>query len=206
MDRVISLAVVLVLLVGCTGGKSGTSAEASSASLATNAGAAKDYGPAPDFTLPNVAGGSFRLSTRRRVVLLTFVTADCTEDCPKVEAILRSVAQKLRARGELGTIAEIASVEIDPNTNTVRAVKDLRQRLWPTNGWAFLRGNAQTTRALLKAYQVQVFPRQPGKDLEHESLVYVISRARRRADLLEPKVNLTSQALLRAIAQAHAAN
>ena len=191
------------LLAGCAVDKAPNGSGGSTAIVSTDAGPANDYGSAPDFTLPDVAGGAFRLSGQARVVVLTFVTADCTEDCPKVEAVLRSVAQRLRAAGELGKVAEVASIEVDPKTNSVKAVRELRQRLWPAKGWAFLRGDARATQDVLKAYDVHVFPRQPGKDLEHESLVYVISSSRRKVDLLEPEVNLTPQTILRAIDRAH---
>jgi len=204
MPRWIVLAIVAAVLMGCS--RVSTNPSSDGGLGTTEAGPVKDYGSAPDFSLPNVTGGTFRLAAQRRVVVLTFVTADCTEDCPKVEAVLRSVAQRLGERGELGSDVEIASVEIDPSFNSIGAVKELRRRLWPARGWAFLRGAAPATRQVLRAYDVHVLPRRTGKDLEHESLVYVISPALRKTDLLEPRVNLTPGDVLKAIETARASS
>ena len=154
----------------------------------------RDYGVAPNFRLPNVAGGTFELASvaaAHRAVVLTFVTADCKEECPKVEAILRAAAQRLDTRHLLGRSVEIATIELDPKTNGVASVRALRRKLWPREGWAFLRGSATQTAPILHAYDVYVEPRKPGKDLVHSSYVYVIDDRMRQIDLLGPGVNLT---------------
>ena len=172
------------------------------------AGAAKtDYGRAPDFTLPDVAGGQFQLARQaamHRVVVLSFVTADCHEEYPKVEAVLRSTAHNLARRDELGRHVEIATVELDPQTNGVPAVRELRSKLWPRPGWAFLRGSLPETTRVLHAYDVVVEHRTPGKDLVHSSFVYVIDDRMRQVDLFALDVNLTPAKLVRAVENAAA--
>ena len=162
-------------------------------------GMPSDYGAAPNFRLPNIAGGTFELTTQaaaHRAVVLTFVTADCKEECPKVEAILRAAAQRLDARHLLGRSVEIATIELDPKTNSVASVRALRRKLWPRRGWAFLRGSAAQTAPTLRDYQVYVQPRKPGKDLVHSSYVYVIDDRMRQIDVLGPRVNLTPAAVV----------
>ncbi len=163
-----------------------------------------DYGPAPAFSLPNVAGGSFRLAREaasHRTVVLTFVTADCQEECPKVEAVLLSAARTLAHRGSLGRSVDIVTVELDPQTNSLAAVSALRSRLWPQQGWDFLRGSPRQTAAVTHAYDVYVSPRVPGHDLVHSSYVYVVNDHLRQVELLALDVNLTPAKLLRAIAK-----
>lgn len=164
-----------------------------------------DYGPAADFMLPDVAGGRFHLASeavKHRVVVLTFVTADCHEECPKVEAVLRSAAQKLARTGKLGRNVEIATVELDPKANSAAAVGELRNKLWPRPGWAFLRGSVPETTAVLHAYGVVVQPRTPGKDLVHSSYVYLIDDRLRQVELFALDVNLTPAKLIHAVENA----
>ncbi len=171
-------------------------------SAARTSGATVGYGPAPDFSLPNVAGGRFTLSrqaTAHRVVVLTFVTADCQEECPKVEAVLRTAARRLQSDGRLARSVEIATVELDPATNGLAAVRDLRRRLWPGRGWDFLRGSEADTARVLHDYAVYVEPRAKHKDLVHSSYVYIVDDRLRQTDLLALGVNLTSAKLLKAI-------
>jgi len=168
----------------------------------TSPGGSVGYGPAPDFTLPNVAGGRFTLSgeaAAHRVVVLTFVTADCREECPKVEAVLRAAARTLQSGARLARSVEIATIELDPATNGLPAVRLLRQRLWPARGWDFLRGSPAETAHVLRDYDVYVEPRARHKDLVHSSYVYIVDDRLRQVDLLALGVNLTSGKLLEAI-------
>ena len=159
-----------------------------------------DYGLAPDFRLTDVAGGTFQLSAQpRKVVVLTFVAADCRDECPKVEGILRSAAMRLQQTGRLGRAAQIVTVEIDPRTNSIASVQALRRRLWPRAGWAFLRGDAAQTSALVKAYDVYVGPRVLGKDVVHASWVFVITRDLRERAILAPGTNLTTNSVVGAV-------
>jgi cytochrome oxidase Cu insertion factor (SCO1/SenC/PrrC family) len=198
LGRLRLLAVALAaVLQGCSVASHGATA-GPSASIGPKA----DYGPAADFRLPNVAGGRFHLAdeaAKRRVVVLTFITADCHEECPKVEAVLRSAAQKLARTGKLGRNVEIATVELDPKGNSAAAVGELRKKLWPRPGWAFLRGSVPETTAVLQAYGVVVQPRTPGKDLVHSSYVYLIDDRLRQVDLFALDVNLTPAKLIRSV-------
>jgi cytochrome oxidase Cu insertion factor (SCO1/SenC/PrrC family) len=147
-------------------------------------------------------GGHFDLAAQastHRAVLLTFVAADCREECPKIEADLRSAAQRLSKRGMLNRQVEIATVELDPQTNSSRAVRALRYKLWPLPGWAFLRGTPAQTARILHTYGVYVESRKPGKDLVHSSFVYVIDDRLRQVALLAPGVNLTPGKLVDAV-------
>lgn len=184
--RPIALGMVLIVAVaGCNIPRRPVTSDATPAA---------DYGPAPNFELPNVAGGMFELRNQtaaHRAVILTFVAADCREACPKVEAVLRTAAQSLQARHALGRSVEIATVELDPRTNTLQAVRALRKKVWPHAGWAFLRGSPAQTKLALRAYDAYAAPRKPGKDIEHSSYVYVIDDRMRQIDLLAPGVNLT---------------
>ena len=147
-------------------------------------------------------GGRIRLAAEaaaHRAVLLTFVAADCREECPKVEADLRSAAEQFSKRGMLHRQVEIATVELDPQTNSSRAVRAVRNKLWPRPGWVFLRGTPVQTTSVLHAYGVYVEPRKPGKDLVHSTFVYVIDDRLRQVTLLAPGVNLTPRELVEAV-------
>ena len=195
-------AVLAAFFVGCS-----VSPQGAPNGAAHGSAAKADYGPAPDFTLPDVAGGRFHLARQaaeHRVVVLTFVTADCHEECPKVEAVLRSAAQKLAQANRLGKSVEIATVEVDPQTISASAVRELRRKLWPRPGWAFLRGSVTETTAVLHAYDVVVEPRAPGKDLVHSSFVYVIDQGLRQVGLFALDVNLTPTKLARGVENAAA--
>jgi cytochrome oxidase Cu insertion factor (SCO1/SenC/PrrC family) len=166
-----------------------------------------DYGAAPAFSMPDVAGGSFELTREaaaHRTVVLTFVTADCREECPKVEAVLLSAARVLAQRGSLGRTVDIVTVELDPRTNSRAAVRALRRRLWPHPGWDFLRGSPSETIAVSRAYEIVAAARAPGHDLVHSSYVYVIDDRLRQVALLALDVNLTPGKLLAAIAKSRA--
>ncbi|TAM75010.1 SCO family protein [bacterium] len=172
----------------------------------TSAAQASDYGPAPEFTLPNVTGGAFALAAQRgRVVVLSFTAANCTEECPVLEAILQRAARAWKAQGALGPRVTIATMEIDPKTNGTAAVAKLRAKWWPASGWAFLRGNAAQTAPVLKAYDILVLP-PPNKghdDVEHTVEVYVIDPQGRERDILAPGANLSVSALERAVERAY---
>lgn len=191
----------MVLLIGATAGCSHSPDRSASNPPAPREGHS-DYGSAPDFALPNVAGGRYELAQQvhaHHVVVLSFVAADCREECPKVEAILRSTAQRLAARSARDRQVEIATVELDPQTNSVPTVRQLRSRLWPQRGWAFLRGTPAQTTSVLHAYGVVVEPRKAGRDIVHSSYVYVINDRLRQVDLLAPDVNLTATKLISAV-------
>ncbi len=172
---------------------------------ATSTAAAADYGPAPEFTLPNVAGGAFTLGSHRgSVVVLSFTAANCTEECPVLEAILQRAARVWKARGTLDRGVTIATMEIDPKTNGMAAEAKLRAKWWPAPGWAFLRGDAAHTTAVLNAYHILVLPPPKGHDdVEHTVEVYVIDPQGRESDILAPGANLSLAALERAVERAY---
>ena len=188
---------VLVALMGCAAPRREKPAD-------FRPGGPADYGPAKPFNLTDVATGkTFTLSSHpRRVVVLTFVAADCKEACPRTEGVLRAAAQVLWHRHQLGSQVEIVTIEIDPAFNSAAAVQSLRQRTWPRPGWRFLRDSSPRTKPVLAAYDVQVFARQPGKDVAHSNWVYVIDGRGRESEVLAIDVNLTRDSLLRAIARA----
>jgi len=164
-----------------------------------------DYGSAPALRLPNVDGGRFALDAPPRMTtVLTFVTADCREICPKVENVLLQVARTFHRNGQLGRDIRIVTVEIDPLRNSRKDVQRLRLRLWAQNGWFFLRGSASETRTILRRYDIAIKPRAIGKDLEHAVWVFVIDKRLRERYLLAPGVNLTPAELERDIARAAA--
>ena len=171
----------------------------------TQATAQDGYGPAPDFTLPDVAGGTFALNAHRGgVVVLSFTAANCTEECPVLEAVLQRAARDWKAQGSLARRVTIATVEIDPKTNGTAAVAKLRAKWWPAPGWAFLRGDAAQTAAVLKAYNILVLPPPKGHDdVEHTVEVYVIDANGRESDILAPGANLSLRGLERAVRRAY---
>jgi|GEM_PF-3765266 len=167
----------------------------------------RDYGPAPSFTLPDASGGTFSLAQQERrgnVVVLTFVAANCTEECPELEAVLKRAAERWSARGQLGTRVTIATVELDPATNSMASVAKLRAKTWPRAGWAFLRGTPEETKSVLRDYNITVLPPKPGHDdVVHSVEVYVINPQGRESEVLAPGVNLTLANLERAVSLAH---
>ncbi|MDE2572508.1 MAG: SCO family protein [bacterium] len=172
-----------------------------------NAASAPDYGAAPAFSLPDAAGGTFSLAAHRGgVVVLSFVAANCSQECPQMEAVLKRGAERWRAAGMLGKHVTIATVELDPKSNSMLAVARLRAKTWPADGWAFLRGTPEQTRAVLAGYGITVLPPPKGHDdVEHTAEVYVIDPNGRESAILAPGANLTLRSLEQAVSSALAA-
>lgn len=134
----------------------------------------RDGRRAPRVTLVDHRGRPFELGAPRgRPVALTFVYANCHSTCPALIATLQSAAARV------GDRATFATVTLDPERDTVRALADVAERYRLTGDWHLLTGSRASVDRVLAAYGVRVARR--GREVGHENVVVLIDGAGRVA-------------------------
>ncbi len=109
--------------------------------------------PAPDFRLVDQDGQSLALSDLRgKVVVLTFMYTQCTDDCPLIAGKLHTISEQLGAA--LDNVAYVA-VSIDPANDTPAAINQFTSD-HPLDGQLrFLNGSEAALKPVWTAYAVQ---------------------------------------------------
>ena len=97
-------------------------------------------GPAPAFTLTTDTGESLALSDLRgKVLLVSFIYANCTDTCPVLTAKMRELQRRLG--GEFGSRVYFVSITVDPEVDTPAVLHDYaRAQGANLDGWSFLTG------------------------------------------------------------------
>lgn len=141
--------------------------------------AARTEAPVPDFVLTDQAGRRVRLREQAgKVLLVNFVTTQCTTVCPQVTRELRGLQQALGSR--MGREVQFLSVGVDPRRDTPTALRRFADRHGVDfTGWAFLSGTAEEMEAARRAFGALAMPAPQGQghggdDLEHTAVTYVV--------------------------------
>lgn len=160
---------------------SAASAEQPVFAVATTVGAEPAPRPLADFALTDQDGRRVRLREQAgKVVLVNFVTTECTTICVQVTRELRGLQQALGDR--MGREVLFFSVSLDPAHDTPAALRGFARRHdVDFSGWAFLSGSAGELEAARQAFGALAWkvPRGSGHnayDLEHTTVTYLVDR------------------------------
>lgn len=174
------LAALMVLLSACSG--------AGAAANTPRATATPDWGgpsmherPAPPFTLQDQDGKQVTLeSLRGHPVVLTFLDATCSEECPILVQYWNYTAQLLGATDTQKVVWLAMSVNPNNTPDEARAFLTKNHALMQVH---FLFGTQAQLAPLWKAYYISV---QPGEsDVAHTAGLYVIDQAGRERAWLD---------------------
>ncbi|HUY78147.1 MAG TPA: SCO family protein [Ktedonobacterales bacterium] len=171
---VISLVVVvaLIAILHQAFASSGGGAPASHTSAPTLQGGADLHStPAPAFSLTDEQGQSISLAALHgHIVILTFMDATCTQECPIVAQFLDQTAQYLGAKASQ---VEWLAMSVNPNNKP----SDVYHFLTKNNVQIklhYLLGSQSQLSALWKAYHIAVIP--SPTDVAHTSGLYLIDQ------------------------------
>ena len=169
----VALAVVIAIIAVLHGAPAkGSAASSAQASPTWSAGTDVQMHPAPAFTLTDQSGATVSLqSLRGHPVVLTFVDATCTQQCPIMVEYLNWTTQFLTPQ----QVAQIdwVAITVNPNNTPTQATAFLTKNkaAMPIH---FLLGAQAQLQPLWKAYYIEV---QPGQtDVVHTSGLYVIDQ------------------------------
>jgi protein SCO1/2 len=137
----------------------------------------EDYGEAPRFVLTDHlerSVGSDEL--RGKVVVANFIYTNCPDVCPLLSVQMKTLQERLRHEGLLGSRVQLLSFTVDParDTPTVLRAYAEQHRADP-DAWRFLTGPEEVIRPLIvKGFYlgVQVLPPQatsPSGPAAHEA-------------------------------------
>lgn len=169
IPALLALAVLVALLarVGLLGalGRGGTTTAALS-------GTSMQQHPAAPFSLVDQNGATVSLAALRgKVIILTFLDATCTQQCPIMVEYLNQTAQFL-APQQMSEVAWVA-ITVNPHNTPAQASAFLTKNKAVMN-MRFLLGSQAQLQPLWKAYYIYV---QPGlTDVTHTSGLYLIDQ------------------------------
>ncbi len=131
--------------------------------------------PAVDFSLVSHLGTRTRLSAfRGRVVLLTFVYANCPGACPLVTGKFLGLHRELKQRGGGRPQVQLLSITVDPQNDTVVALAAYARQLGVRDrSWLFLTGSEEEVQTVLDAYNLWR-KKLPNGLVDHVMRVYLI--------------------------------
>lgn len=142
-------------------------------------------GQAAPFTLTDQNGQRVRLADfKGRWVVMDWIYTNCTDACPALTADMKALQQ--RFGDKLGSQVQLVSVTIDPERDTVPAMKFYAQAVQAdVPGWSWLTGSKQETDAVAEAYGVAFSPAPPEHGMamfDHTVLTVVIDPDGREHD------------------------
>jgi protein SCO1/2 len=160
------MAMAAVLLVAC--GAPGPSTP----DVPALQGTSMDNKPAPAFTLSDQNGKPLSLaSLHGHPVVLTFLDATCTEQCPIMIQYLNWTTQFMTPQ-QVAAVKWVA-ISVNPNNTPTQATAFLTKNK-PVMPIAFLLGSQAQLSPLWKAYYIEVEPGQT--DVAHTSGLYVLDQ------------------------------
>ena len=138
--------------------------------------------PAPAFTLRNVLGGRFSLSSARgRPTLITFLDSKCRSLCPIVGRDIGDVQRSFPVSQRPAVLV----VSVDPAGDTAPSVRSAIRRWHLAPGWRWLTGSRRELASVWRAYGIEV--EQRTNDIVHGSAVYLVdAKGDERAGYLAP--------------------
>jgi protein SCO1/2 len=183
--RTISRSIVIALVVvvgGIIGVHSLLTNGSGQAATALAAGTTLSGKPAPNFQLRDQSGTLITLdSLRGHPVVLTFLDATCTSECPITAQYLNWTAQFLGPRAQ--DVVWLA-MTVNP-TNTPAQASDFIAKNHVAIPVHVLLGTQQQLAPLWKAYYIEVIPAPNGGDTEHTIVTYLIDRQGHERELLD---------------------
>jgi protein SCO1/2 len=147
------------------------------------AGTALGTSPAPAFTLTDQNGASISLAALKgHPVVLTFLDATCTTECPITAQYLDWTAQYL---GKPASSVTWLAITVNP-TNTPADVATFMSKNKVQVPLHVLLGTQAQLAPLWKAYYLEVIPAAtPGGDVTHTIATYLIDSQGRERELLD---------------------
>ena len=152
-------------------------------------------GPAAPFTLTDTTGAPVTMETTTgQVKLLYFFFANCPDVCPPTSHMLSRVQDRLAEEGVFGTQAQIFQVTIDPERDTAENLTKYASNMnADPNGWKFLRGSVEETKAIAEDYGIYYEKDQASGFYIHSNTVIMIDqdnqiRKRYNADDLDDEL------------------
>lgn len=137
---------------------------------------------APDFTLKDQTGATVSLDQfRGHPVVLTFIDATCTTECPVTAQYLDWTAQFLGTKATAGTVW--LAVTVNPE-NTAADAQGFITKNKVTAPLHLLLGTHDQLAPLWSAYHIYVQPT-PSGDVEHTIVTYVIDKQGREQEVLD---------------------
>ena len=141
-------------------------------------------------TLVDQRGAPFNLdSFRGHTLVISFVSAHCSDACPVLDAI---VAQTARLAREQRRNLRFVTVTIDPDRDTLDDMRAIARAFdADPSWWRIVGGSPHAVHAFMHRFGVQFARTSPG--IEHETLVYVVSASRSIERTLIPAYDLAAQ-------------
>lgn len=105
-------------------------------------------------------------------VVVTFVSAHCTDACPLINAQFSDAAQRLRHDG---VTARLLTVTLDPQRDTPSVMAGLARRFAADpHYWLLASGTPKDVRALMQRFGVISVEGRPGENERHTTFVYLL--------------------------------
>lgn len=128
----------------------------------------------PDFTLPDYTGASVSSQELEgKVVLLTFLDAQCTEACPIIASQIARTLERLTSE-ERAQIAAIA-ISTDPEEDTPEAVASFLEKNRAVGKLRYLVAPVERLRPVWESFQI-VASLDTGSDTLHSAPVRIYDR------------------------------
>ncbi len=136
--------------------------------------------PAPPFALMDDRGGAVSLSDfEGKVVVLSFIYANCPDVCPLHSALIAGLQAHINAT-VMGELVHFISITTDPKGDTAEVMRDYGERLGLDRAnWSFLTTggeDGQATRTLARDYGLKFTPGDDGYFL-HGVVTHVIDKS-----------------------------
>jgi protein SCO1/2 len=138
---------------------------------------------APDFTLVNQDGQSFKLSDcKGKVVVVSFVFTTCNGTCPATTHRMAKIHQRLKTFVNFRPEVEFVTVTLDPQRDTPEALKkyiqlyDLETASKPPwFRWTFVTGSPESVSKTIAEWGMWVKPA-PNGQLDHPSRIFLLDK------------------------------
>jgi len=129
-------------------------------------------GPAPDFALTRQDGARVALADLRgKVVVVTFIYADCADTCPLLTAKLVRIQRQL---GTESARARFVAITVDPENDTLEVLRRYAEGHGAeAPGWMFLTGTEEEIGDVARRYGIYL-KKKPAGDVDHTFLTSVI--------------------------------
>lgn len=149
---------------------------------------------AGEISLIDQRGTPFQFeSLRGSQIVLTFVSAHCTDACPLIEAQIQQAAQLL---GNSPRSLRFLTVTLDPERDTARDMQRIAKTFNANPArWIVASGNVRDVHTLMKQFNVRTERDVHGYATAHTTYVYLLDDHLHLKRTLLPSTNFVSQLL-----------